>query len=112
MTFFGPGEALAGRDGVDTFFDQLLARARTVDETLSENFDALRGQKREADMAARRLAAWCRSCASGDWLLFGRRLARDNLTFDQVLAKFASARHIAGASQPTWISDAVWIEAA
>lgn len=112
MTFFGPGEALAGRDRVDPFFDQLLARARTVDETLSENFDALRGQKREADMAARRLAAWCRSCASGDWLLFGRRLARDNLTFDQVLAKFASARHSAGASRPTWTGDAVWIEAA
>jgi len=41
--------------------------------------EALRthGAVRGLWLAARRLAAWCRSCASGDWSLFGRRLARD-----------------------------------
>src|SRR6202034_1749082 len=110
MTTFGPGEALADGDRFDDFFGRLIARASTVDEHLSDNFEPLRGQKRDADVAAQRLAAWCRSCASGDWLLFGRRLARDGLTSDQVLARFAAARYSAVAARPSWIGDAVWIE--
>jgi type 2 lantibiotic biosynthesis protein LanM len=112
MTTFGPDEALADGDRIDDFFERLIARASTVDEHLSDNFEPLRGQKRDTDVAAQRLAAWCRSCASGDWLLFGRRLARDGLTFDQVLARFAAARHSAMAARPSWIEDAVWIEQA
>jgi type 2 lantibiotic biosynthesis protein LanM len=112
MIILGQGEAPADGARTDDFFERMVARAGTVDEHLSDNFEPLRGQKRDADIAARRLAAWCRSCASGDWLLFGRRLARDSLAFDQVLARFAAARPSAAASRPFWIGDAVWIDGA
>lgn len=94
------------------FFEHLVARAATIDECLSVNFDVLLGQKRDTDTAAQRLAAWCRSCASGDWSLFGRRLARDRLTFDQVLPRLATVRYSPTTAPPAWIGDARWIEAA
>src|SRR5262245_12483793 len=94
------------------FFEQLSARAATLDELLSDQFEPLPGQKSDADAAARRLAAWCRSCASGDWLLFERRLERDGLSIGQVLARLATVRRSASAPTPRWIDDAIWIEAA
>ena len=97
---------------MDAFYEHLLVRAATIDELLSDEFEALPGQKGDADLAAQRLAAWCRSCASGDWLLFGRRLARDGLTIDQVLTRFATVRRKAAAARPPWIEDAIWIGAA
>ena len=97
---------------MNAFFERLILRAATIDELLSDDFDPLPGQKGDADLAARRLAAWCRSCASGDWSLFGRRLERDGLTIDQVLSRFATVRRKASASPPAWIDDAIWIEAA
>jgi class II lanthipeptide synthase len=103
----GP-ENISDRDWIE----RLAGRAATIDECLSDIFEPLRGQKRDADTAAQRLAGWCRSCASGDWSQFGRRLARDHLTFDQVLARFATARYRATAPRPPWIDDARWIGAA
>jgi type 2 lantibiotic biosynthesis protein LanM len=97
---------------MDAFFERLIVRAATIDELLSDDFEPLPGQKGETDIAARRLAAWCRSCASGDWSLFSRRLARDGLTFDEVLTRFATVRRKASASPPAWIDDAIWIVAA
>lgn len=97
---------------MDAFYERLIVRAATIDELLSEDFEALPGQKGDADLAARRLAAWCRACASGDWVLFGRRLDRDGLTIGQALAKFATVRRKPSALPPGWIDDAVWIEAA
>ena len=97
---------------MDAFYERLIVRAATIDELLSDDFDPLPGQKGDADLAARRLAAWCRSSASGDWSLFGRRLDRDGLTIGQVLTKFATVRRKASASPPAWIDDAIWIEAA
>lgn len=94
------------------WIERLAARAATIDECVSDSFEPLRGQNRDTDNAAQRLASWCRSCASGDWSLFGRRLARDHLTFDQVLPRFASARYSATAAPQAWIGDAHWIEAA
>ena len=44
------------------------------------------------DLAGRRLAAWCRAAASGDWSLFARRLQRDGLSIPDVLARFATVR--------------------
>jgi hypothetical protein len=79
---------------------------------LSDDFEALPGESGGADLAARRLAAWCRSCASGDWSLFGRRLQRDGWSIDQVLAKFATVRRSACSRLPAWIDDAIWIDAA
>jgi hypothetical protein len=49
---------------MDDFFERLTVRAATVDELLSDDFEPLPGQKAAADLAARRLAACYRSCAS------------------------------------------------
>jgi class II lanthipeptide synthase len=97
---------------MDSFYDRLITRAATIDELLSDDFETLPGQKGDADAATKRLAAWCRSCASGDWLLFSRRLERDKLAIDQVLARFATIRRRVCAPPPAWIDDAIWIEAA
>jgi type 2 lantibiotic biosynthesis protein LanM len=97
---------------MDAFYERLIARAATIDELLSDAFEPLPGQKGDADLAARRLAAWCRASASGDWSLFGRRLDRDGLAFAQVLERFASVRRNPSASLPAWIGDARWIEEA
>ena len=96
---------------MDAFYDRLAVRAATLDEVLSDDFEPLPGQKGDADLAARRLAAWCRACASGDWSLFGRRLDRDGLAFAPVLARLAAVRRTS-AALPSWIEDAVWVEAA
>lgn len=97
---------------MDAFYERLLVRSATIDELLSDDFEILPGQKRDADLAARRLAAWCRSCSSGDWSLFDLRLDRDGLSISQVLAKFATVRRRVCSSIPRWIEDAIWIEAA
>ena len=77
---------------MDAFYERLLVRAATFDELLSDDFEPLPGQKTDAGLAGERLAAWCRSCASGDWSLFERRLARDGLAFGEVLTRFATVR--------------------
>src|ERR1700719_3669761 len=94
---------------MDAFHERLLVRAATIDELLSDDFETLPGQKGDADVAARRLAAWCRSCSSGDWSLFNRRLERDGLSIGQVLARFATVRRSASAPTPAWIGDRIWI---
>jgi type 2 lantibiotic biosynthesis protein LanM len=96
---------------MDAFYERLAVRAATLDEVLSDDFEPLPGQKGDADLAARRLAAWCRASASGDWSLFGRRLDRDGLAFAPVLARLAAVRRTS-AALPSWIEDAVWVEAA
>jgi type 2 lantibiotic biosynthesis protein LanM len=97
---------------MDPFYDHLIIRAATIDEVLSDEFEALPGQKMDTGAAAQRLAAWCRSCASGDWRLFSRRLERDNLTIEYVLSKFATIRRRASVPAPSWVDDAIWIEIA
>jgi len=97
---------------MDTFFDRFLLDAATINERLSDAFEPERGQKADADAAGRRLAAWCRSSASGDWTLFARRLARDKLTLEEVLPRLATVRRKAEAPIPEWASDARWIDAA
>ena len=97
---------------MEAFFERLTVRAATIDELLSDDFEPLPGQKTDADRAGRRLAAWCRSCANGDWQLFVRRLERDGLTITNVLTRLASVRRHAAAATPSWVDDAIWIEAA
>ena len=97
---------------MDAFLERLMIRAATIDELLSDAFETLPGQKGDCDLAARRLSAWCQSCASGDWSLFNRRLQRDGLSLAHVLARFATVRRRASAAPPAWIDDAIWIEAA
>ena len=67
-------QGLDRRHRVDAFSERLIVRAATVGELLSDDFEALTGQKADTEPAARRLAAWCQSSASGDWLLFARLL--------------------------------------
>src|ERR1700684_3255881 len=95
---------------MDAFYERLAVRAATLDEVLSDDFEPLPGQKGDADLAARRLATWWRSFASGDWSLFGRRLDRDGLAFAPVLARLAAVRRTS-AALPSWIEDAIWVEA-
>jgi type 2 lantibiotic biosynthesis protein LanM len=98
---------------MEEFFERFALRAATIDELLNRDaFDVATGQKTDADLAARRLAAWCRSCASGDWALFSKRLAKDGLTFDHVLPRLSTVRSNPAAPLPAWITDAQWIEAA
>lgn len=97
---------------MDAFYEQLLVRAATIDELLSDRFEPLPGQKGDTDLAARRLAAWCRASASGDWPLFGRRLRHDGWTMVEVLSRLSHVRRKAEAPPPAWLADAVWIEAA
>jgi class II lanthipeptide synthase len=97
---------------MDAFYEHLLVRAATIDELLSDDFEPLPGQKGDTDLAARRLAAWCRASASGDWSLFARRLQRDGWTIGGVLVRFSSVRRKASAAPPAWLADAIWIAAA
>lgn len=108
----GPDRPTRSENVLDVFFERLIVRAATIDEILSDAFEALPGQKDDADLAARRLAAWCRSCASGDWSLFARRLDRDGLSIPRVLERFATVRRRPSAALPDWIEDAIWIDAA
>src|SRR5262247_3887422 len=97
---------------MDVFHERLTLRAATIDELLSDDFEVLPGQKSDADLAARRLAAWCQSCASGDWSLFNQRLGRDGWTIDAVLKRFATVRRKPSVPEPPWLADAIWIDAA
>lgn len=101
-----------GDQTMDAFHERLMVRAATIDELLSDDFEPLPGQKGDSDLAARRLAAWCRASASGDWVQFGRRLERDGWDFAGVLSRFASVRRASSAAMPAWIDDAIWIETA
>ncbi len=94
------------------FFERLIVRAATIDELLSDDFETLPGQKSDTDKVGRRLAAWCRSSASGDWSLFLRRLERDGLGIGHVLERLGSVRHNPTAPRPAWIEDAIWVEGA
>ncbi len=93
-------------------YARVLARAATIDELLSDAYQPLPGQKGDADLAGRRLAAWCRASASGDWSLFARRLHRDGLSIPDVLARFATVRRNPSVPAPAWMDDAAWVSAA
>ena len=96
----------------DVFYERLCVRAATIDELLSEAFEPASSPDTDADLAARRLAAWCRSGASGDQTLFARRLDRDGLSIGQLRERFAAIRRRTSAPRPAWLGDAMWIEAA
>lgn len=97
---------------MEEFWERLITDAATVDELLSDEFETLPGQKIDSERAARRLAAWCRSSASGDWGLFGRRLKRDGWDYAGVLERLASVRRKPTAPTPGWFVDAGWIDTA
>ncbi|HWV42887.1 type 2 lanthipeptide synthetase LanM family protein [Pseudorhodoplanes sp.] len=94
---------------MDAFYESLITRAATIDELLSDDFEAAPPQEGDPDLAAQRLEAWCRAAANGDWEQFRRRLARDGWTYEEVKARLARVRYRAPTS-PLWIADAIWIE--
>ena len=75
---------------MEAFFERLIARAATIDELLSDDFEALPGQTGDSELAAARIAAWCRASANGDLGLFRRRLERDGLSYDDALTRLTS----------------------
>jgi len=87
---------------------QFLIRAASIDELLGQTYQRDIGQKDSTDRAALRLAAWCRSAASGDWGLLSKRLARDNLSLETVLSKFADVTFRTDSKEPQWFTDAQW----
>jgi type 2 lantibiotic biosynthesis protein LanM len=89
--------------------DCLAVRAATIDELLSDQFEALPGQEHDSDRASRRMAAWCNASCSGDWQQFSRRLARDGHTFEQVRARLATVRRTSSSPLPQWADDANWV---
>ena len=94
---------------MDSFYDRLINRAATIDELLSDDFEAIPGEKDRAAFGQRRLAAWCQSAASGDWSLFGRRIERDGLDSAGVLARLTAVRRKPAVPMPPWVADATWI---
>ncbi len=103
--------SVAARHDRHALREWLVVHAATIDELLSTRFEALPGRKADTDAAARRLAAWCRSSASGDWAQFESRLARDGWDFASVLARFANARHTRSLPLPARVADAMWSRA-
>jgi len=88
----------------------MALKATTIDELLSSNFIPHKGEKALADRAALRLSEWCKASTSGDWSLFAKRLAKDQLNMDDVLARFASSGVANGDLPPyTWVKDLEWI---
>lgn len=88
---------------------QLIVSAATIDELLGSAYQPKTGQKDSTDCAALKLAAWCRSAASGDWGLLSRRLGRDNLSIDDVLSRFADVNVLPDVQQPAWFIDSQWV---
>lgn len=89
-------------------FETFLINAATIDELLGSNYDSERGQKDNTDRAALRLASWCRSASSGDWSLFFKRIARDDLSIDEILSRFADVKFSTDGSPPAWFEDSKW----
>ncbi len=97
---------------MDAFFEALALRAATIDELLSDAFEAPPGKPGDAALGARRIAAWVKASAAGDPSLFARRLARDGLLVAPVSERFAATGLSASTPLPSWLHDAMWIEKA
>ncbi len=89
--------------------EDLAVRAATLDERLSGLYEPLPALRANTDAAALRLAAWCRSAASGDWRLFAKRLQRDGLTMESIMPRLSAIQLTPGALLPIWVDDATWI---
>lgn len=94
---------------MSAFIETFVCRAASVDDVLSDLWAPVSGIKADADRSAKRLAAWCKSSASGDWKLFSKRLSRDGLSFEKVLPRLGTTKWAGGANYPEWAVDAQWI---
>lgn len=105
-----PVATIAADADPSAFYEDLILRAATIDELLSEDFAPAQEPYGDTDLAARRLAAWGRASTGGDQALFERRLARDGLSIAKVMTRLGAVRRVGPA--PAWLADAVWIIAA
>jgi type 2 lantibiotic biosynthesis protein LanM len=71
--------------------NDFICRAASLDEILSDAFTSSSQIVRNAELGAKRLAAWCRSSSNSDWNLFKKRLERNGLTIYEVLTRFSTA---------------------
>ncbi|MFZ1148111.1 MAG: DUF4135 domain-containing protein, partial [Xanthobacteraceae bacterium] len=97
---------------MDAFYQRLSLRAAAIDELLSDAFEVSPEMAADADLAARRMAAWRRAGAAGDASSFARRLMRDDLSQVEIENRLARSQRRASAPYPRWIEDAIWIEQA
>jgi type 2 lantibiotic biosynthesis protein LanM len=72
--------------------NEFICRAATLDELMSDSFTSSSQVVRNADLGAKRLAAWCKASANGDWQLFQKRLERNGHSIYEVLTRFSTAR--------------------
>jgi type 2 lantibiotic biosynthesis protein LanM len=92
------------------FCESLTLRAATIDELLSSDVTPCAEPYGDTNLAARRLAAWCRASTGNDQALFERRLVRDGLSIADASARLGAVSRT-GAT-PAWLADAGWILAA
>lgn len=97
---------------MDAFYKGLWSYGATIDELLSTPFEPGPGPQASPDLAARRLAAWCRASAAGDEALFARRLERDGWTLPELRERLGIARPGGAGRVAALFDDAAWIEAA
>ena len=92
-------------------FERELSRAATIDDLLSDAYEPL-FEESDADIARRRLDAWCHAAASGDRSLFAERLGRDGWSIEGVLTRLGGVRAEPRVPPPPWMADAEWVGAA
>jgi len=90
--------------------EQIFKKAATIDEILSDSFEVLPSQKTDTDIAAKRLAAWCRASSNGNWKQFSNRLKRDGLNYEFVLSRFATVKINQEKTFPLWVNDSLWVQ--
>lgn len=89
---------------------EIAARAATIDERLDSGFVAASvDAASDARAAADRLAAWRRAAAAGDEAAFVRRLARDGLSLDAVMARLGDRSWTPESRLPAWCDVAEWM---
>ena len=93
---------------MEAFYQRLSERAATIDELLSDAFEAEAAA--DSHLGGERILAWRRACAAGDPSLFARRLTRDGLSPVETESRLAGARRRPCAPHPRWLDDAIWIE--
>lgn len=94
---------------MNPFYEAVFLDASTIDELLSDDFAAACDANGDADRAAARLTAWCRSAANGDWRVFESRLRAAGLSLSSVRERLSCSRKRDSAPYPRWIENSKWI---
>ncbi|MGO1118390.1 type 2 lanthipeptide synthetase LanM [Rhodovibrionaceae bacterium A322] len=92
----------------------MAARAATLDERLSGQYQALAPAEEKAggpdrSLADTRLRLWCDSVAQGDWQVFQRRLHRDGLDLKEVHRLLGDLQLKPDEELPVWVGTGQWL---